>query len=158
MHIYITRFIDFFYPPFKRFVSLQFFRYLFCGGTNVASDWILYFVFYNFVLDKNVVNLGITQVSPHIAAFLFTFPIILVLGFYLSSNVTFSGSELKGRIQLFRYLVIVFVNILINYVSLKLFVEVLRVYPTPSKMLTTVFTTIFSYFAQKHYSFKNNRV
>lgn len=158
MHVYITRFIDFFYPLFKRFMSLQFFRYLFCGGTNVMVDWISYFVFYNFVLAKSVVDLGVFTLSPHIAAFLFTLPIVLFLGFYLSSNVTFSGSELKGRIQLFRYVVIVVVNIFINYVFLKLFVEVFRIYPTPSKMLTTVFTTVFSYFAQKHYSFKSGQV
>lgn len=154
MHSRLTNIIDFFYPPFKRWMPVDLFRYIACGGANVLFDWVLYFCFYNFVFNKTNVDLGFIVFKPHIAALLFTFPITLLSGFYLSRNITFSGSDLHGRIQLFRYLVIVAVNLLINYICLKTLVDVLHVFPTPSKMITTVFTTIFSYFAQKHYSFK----
>jgi hypothetical protein len=156
MAVYITRFIDFFYPPFKRFMTVDFFRYVVCGSSIVAFDWILYFIVYNFVIQRNPVELPFITFTPYIAALLLTFPITFMLGFYLSRNVTFSGSPLRGRIQLFRYMVIVFINLVINYIGLKIFVELLRIFPTPSKMLTTVFTTLFSYFAQKHYSFKKH--
>jgi putative flippase GtrA len=135
-------------------MTLDFFRYLVCGTSNVAVDWVLYFIAYNFILQRNDLDLAIITLSPHIAAFLISFPITFGYGFYLSRNVTFSGSSLRGRIQLFRYVVVVAVNVVINYLCLKMFVEVFRIFPTPSKMLTTVFTTLFSYFAQKHYSFK----
>lgn len=157
MHTKLTQFIDFFYPPFRRFLPITIFRYIVCGGGNVLFDWILYFIFYNFVLQKAVLNIGFIAFTPHIGALVLTFPITLLSGFYLSRNITFRGSNLNHHIQLLRYLVIVGVNLLINYVCLKCFVDYLHIFPTPSKMITTIFTTIFSYFAQKHYSFRNKK-
>lgn len=138
-------------------MALQFFRYVFIGCGNVLLDWTAYFITYNFILNKEVVDLGFVVMSPHIAALVFTFPFLLLWGFYLSRNVTFTESSLRGRVQLFRYIMIVAINLLINYVSLKLFVDEIGLWPLPSKMITTVFTTIFSYFAQKHYSFKQHQ-
>ena len=154
----IIRIIDFFYPPFSKLMPVSFFRYGVCGVGNMCFDWVLYFVVYNFVLRKQIFDLGFIAFSPHIAALLITFPIVLLTGFYLSSNVSFQGSSLRGRIQLFRYLCIVAVNLLINYFCLKVLVDFVGIYPTPSKMITTIFTTLFSYFAQKHYSFKKDFV
>lgn len=156
MHSKLTKIIDFFYPPFKRFMPIELFRYVACGGSNVVFDWVLYAVSYNFIFAKQVVDLKFIAFSPHIAALIFTFPITLLSGFYLSRNITFQGSDLRRRIQLFRYMVIVAINLLINYVCLKTMVDFLHIFPTPAKMITTVFTTIFSYFAQKHYSFKKD--
>lgn len=154
----LTHIVDFFYPPFRKLMPVQVFRYLACGGSNVVFDWLLYFVFYNFVFEKQVVHItDCLAFKPHIAAFVFTFPIVLLSGFYLSHSISFHGSILRRRVQLMRYMMVVGVNLLINYICLKLFVDVLHIYPTPAKMITTVFTTTFSYFAQKHFSFKTER-
>jgi putative flippase GtrA len=49
---------------------------------------------------------------------------------------------------------VVFICILLNYVFLKLFVDYWGWYPTPSKILTTLFVVTFSYLSQKHYTFR----
>lgn len=152
--IFIGRIIDFFYPPFRRYFSLQFFRYGVCGAANVVFDWVLYFVTYNYILCKTDVSLGIVTLSPHIAALFITFPVTLLTGFLLQKYVTFTASQLRGRQQLFRYMLVVAVNLLINYFGLKFLIEVLHFYPTPSKMLVTLVCTIFSYFMQKMFTFK----
>lgn len=151
---FISNIIDFFYPPFKHFVSLQFFRYGVSGAANLVFDWVLYFLTYNFILRKQIVNLGFMSISPHIAALLIVFPITLFTGFLLQKYVTFTASDLRGRQQLVRYMAVVGVNLLVNYFGLKLLVEVLHIYPTPSKMIVTVICTIFSYFSQKKFTFK----
>lgn len=151
---FISNIIDFFYPPFKHFVSLQFFRYGVSGAANLVFDWVLYFITYNFILRKQIVNLGFMSISPHIAALLIVFPITLFTGFLLQKYVTFTASDLRGRQQLVRYMAVVGVNLLLNYFGLKLLVEVLHIYPTPSKMIVTVICTIFSYFSQKKFTFK----
>ena len=52
----ITRIIDFFYPPFRKLMSEQLFRYAACGGGNMVLDWVLYFLIYNFVIGhENVI-------------------------------------------------------------------------------------------------------
>jgi len=73
----LTRLIDLLYvKPLRRIVPPQTFRYAACGGLNMALDLSLYFLLYNFVLDKRVVHIdGIVAISPYIAAFLIVFPI-----------------------------------------------------------------------------------
>lgn len=151
---FIGDIIDFFYPPFQRFFSLQFFRYGVSGAINLFFDWGLYFAIYNFVIQKQFIPLGFVTVSPHIAALLITFPITLFTGFLLQKYVTFTASQLRGKDQLARYMTVVGINLLINYLGLKLLVEVLHFYPTPSKMVVTLICVIFSYFMQKNFTFR----
>jgi putative flippase GtrA len=135
-------------------MPIQTFRYLACGGGNTLLDILLYFISYNYILEKRVVDLGFTAISPHIAAFLIAFCISFPLGFWLMRSIVFTESTLRGRVQLFRYFLLVAVCILLNYAFLKLFVEQWGIYPTPSKMLTTVIVVSFSYLTQKHFTFR----
>lgn len=150
----IIRIIDWFYFPFLRFIPKEIFRYAFSGGINTAFDLSLYFLFYNFILKKQLVEFGLIAVSPHIAAFLIVFPITFTTGFLLAKYITFTASELCGRIQLFRYGVTVAGAILLNYFFLKLFVEYFGWYATFSKGITTIIVVIYSYISQRYFSFK----
>lgn len=152
--LWIQKIIDFTYPPFRKLMPLQLFRYGACGGANVIFDWVLYFFVYNFVLQHQFIYLGFVTLSPHIASLVITFPIITFSGFLLQKYVTFTASNLRGHTQLLRYLMIVLANLLINYVGLKIFVEVLHFYATPSKMIITVITVICSYIGQKKFTFR----
>ena len=153
----IRGFIDRLHVPFKNYVPIETFRYGVSGGFNTSLDIFLYFITYNFVLRKNVLYLGFVAIKQHIAAFLIVFPITFTTGFLLSKFITFTQSELRGRIQLFRYVLTVSGSILLNYILLKFFVEYCRVFPTPSKILTTGIVVIYSYFSQKYYTFKTER-
>ena len=146
--------VDWFYTYFSRFLSRETFLYLVCGGGNMVLDLFLYFISYNFILHKQILDLGFVAISPHITAFLISFSITFPLGFLLAKYITFSQSVIKGRIQLFRYGVTVFMCIFLNYVFLKLFVEQFHWYPTISKAVATVIIAIYSYLSQKHYTFK----
>ncbi len=139
------------------YLPQQTFRYAVCGGANTAFDIFLYFITYNFILNKQVVQLEIVAISPHIAAFVFVFPITFSTGFLLSKYITFTESTLRGRIQLFRYGLTVLGSIILNYLLLKIFVEVLEWYPTISKIVTTAFVVGYSYVCQKFFTFKIGR-
>jgi len=151
---FILQFIDLFYPLFRRFMPLQMYRYAACGGGNTAFNILIYFLTYNFVLQKQVLNLGFIAFTPHIAAFLIAFCITFPIGFYLSMYVVFQGSFLRRRVQLFRYFMVSMVCIVLNYIFLKLFVEQFGWYPTPSMIITTGIVVLFSYLSQRHFSFK----
>ncbi len=147
--------IDFFYTPFRNHMSIQFFRYGVIGASNLVFDWVLYFVIYNFVLQKQMLDLGFVTLSSHIASLGIKIPIVLFTGFMLQKYVTFSSSKLLSRIQLFRYLMVFLVNLTITYAGLKVLVDYFGFYPTPSNMLISIFTVVISYYCQKHYTFKN---
>lgn len=167
----ITKVIDFFYPPFRKLMSEQLFRYAACGGGNMVLDWVLYFVLYNFVIGHELIHLQFTiyhlqfsqAITPHIATLCIVFPITLLTGFWLQKNITFKGQRDKvqrtkddgqGAKQLMRYILIVAVNLAVNYFGLKLCVETFGWYPTPSKMLITLVTVAISYLGQKYYTFR----
>ena len=112
--------VDWFYPYFSRFLSRETFLYLVCGGGNMVLDLLLYFISYNFILHKQILDLGFVAISPHITAFIISFCITFPLGFLLAKYITFSQSDLRGRIQLFRYGITVVICILMNYVLSRL--------------------------------------
>jgi putative flippase GtrA len=149
--------LDVFYPLFRRFMPLQTYHYAACGGGNTALSLLIYFLSYNFLLNKQVLHLGFLAFKPHIAALFIAFLITFPIGFYLSMYVVFQGSPLKRRTQLFRYFLVVMGSMTINYFCLKIFVESFGWYPTPSQILTTVIVICFSYFSQRHFSFKVHR-
>lgn len=151
---WIIAFIDFFYPPFSRIMPLQTFRYAACGAANTFLDIFIYFISYNFILRQQNLNLGFIVFTPYIAAFIMSFSVSFPVGFLLMRNIVFTESTLQGRVQLFRYFLMVTICILLNYVFIKLFVEQFHIYPTIAKMLTTVVVVSFSYLTQKHYTFK----
>ena len=150
----IEQFMDFFYPPFSRFMNRMTFRYAACGGANTVLDIFLFFVSYNFVFQKQIVNLSFISISPYIAAFMLSFCITFPIGFILNRYVVFQGSVIAGRIQFFRYGVTVVVSILLNYMFLKLFIEGLGLFPTIAKILTTFIVVGFSYLSQSYFTFK----
>lgn len=153
----ITRIIAWFYKPFQQFIPFETFKYAACGGGNNVMDILLYFIFYNFVFSKQDLNLGFITISPHIAAFVFVFPITFTTGFLLNKFVTFTQSRIRGRIQLFRYAMVVCGSITLNYVLLKLFVEVFDWYATVSKIATTLVVICYSYLMQKHFTFRTGK-
>ncbi|MCT4647603.1 MAG: GtrA family protein [Carboxylicivirga sp.] len=150
----ILHILDWFYKFFKSYLPRQTFNYAACGGANTAFDIFLYFICYNFILQKQVVHLGFVAISAHIAAFVFVFPVTFSTGFLLSKYITFTDSNLRGRVQLFRYAITVMGAIFLNYLLLKLFVEVAGLYPTFSKILTTIVVVAYSYVCQKYFTFK----
>lgn len=164
---YITKIIDFFYEklilrlfPSRQLLSRELFRYACCGGSNMILDWIIFFLIYHSLESfcGNVVYFSLIPglaITSHILAFGITFPITLLTGFWLNKYVTFTHSSLQGWNQLLRYILIVLLNILINYVGLKFFVDLCHFYPTPSKMLVTLITVFVSYFGQKYFSFRS---
>lgn len=154
----IIQIIDYFYAPFRRLIPLETFRYAATGGFNTVLDIFLYFICYNFILDKKIIDLQIVSISPHIAAFLIVFPITFMTGFLFAKYITFTRSEIRGRIQFIRYIISVSGSIFLNYVFLKILVEFGGLWPTLSKIITTAIVVIYSYFVQKFYTFKTSEL
>lgn len=147
--------VDWFYPFFRRFMPQQTYRYAACGGFNTVLDILLFFVGYNYVFHKEPIPVyGSIIITPHIAAFLFAFLFTFPIGFYLSRYVVWQQTDTGKREQLMKYFIVVFGCIGLNYMFLKILVEFFGWYPTPAKILTTVFVVMFSYLSQKNYTFK----
>jgi len=146
--------LDFFYPLFKRWLPIQTYRYAASGGGNLLLSIVIYYISFHFILQKQIVELPFIAISAHIASLIIAFLVTFPIGFYLNYAVVFEGSYLRKRIQLFRYLMVVFACLLLNYVLMKVFVEIWHWYPTPSYIFTQVFVTTFSYLSQRYFTFR----
>lgn len=150
----ISGFIDFFYPPFRRFMPMDTFRYAACGGMNTVLGLIVFFVSYHYIFDKSLVDLGFYVFTPYTSALLVSGFISFIVGFLLNKFIVFTGSNLRGRIQLFRYLFAFLFNITLNWGLLKLFVVYLGQDAFISQICITCVVITISYFSQKHFTFK----
>ena len=149
--------IDFFYPPFRKIMPLQPFRYAACGGLNTLLGLIVYSISYKYILKEKDLDLGFYAFKSHIAALFISFCINFPLGFILMKYVVFNESTIRGRIQLFRYFIFFVFCLFLNYVLLKLFVEILDWYPIIAQIITTIIVVCVSYLTQKHFTFKVER-
>ena len=151
----ITKAIDLFYvKPLRTFVSQQVFRYLACGATTALLDAVWYYAIYHYLVAERFVDLGVVVVSPHIAALCIVFPITFFTGFWLNRNVAFRVTDLSSAPQLAKYALTVGGSIALNYGCMKLFVEVLGIWATPSKMLTTAVCALYSFIAGLYFTFR----
>lgn len=153
----LIRIIDWLYiKPIERVVSRDTFGYGLCGAANMMLDTLWYFIIYHYVVAERFIDVHFILISPHISTLCIVFPITFFTGFWLNRHVAFRVTHLKSRRQLVRYLLSVVGSLAINYVCMKLFVEVFNIWPTPSKMLTTAICVVYSYLAARFFTFKSN--
>ena len=152
----VTRAVDAFYwRRLEGVVSRQLFRYAFCGGMNLALDAVWYFVIYHFLIGEGrMIDLGFVYMSAPIASLFLVFPITFFTGFWLNRNVAFRASPLGTRTQLLRYALSVAGAILLNYLCMKLFVEVVGIWPTPAKLATSLLSAAYSFLAARYFTFR----
>ena len=154
----LLRIIDFFYPPFSRWLSLHTFRYLAAGGSTAVCGIISYYIAYNWILNQENFEVDFLflpkLITGHSLALVISTFASFLWGFVLNKYLIFTKSTLKGRIQMFRYAAVMAVNLGLNFAMLKYMVEGLGFYPSLSQAFITIVLSLCSYFLQKHFTFK----
>jgi len=154
----ILAFIDFFYPPFKKYISLHNFRYLATGGSAFVLGYIVYYLSYKFLFQTEEVKFLFFTLKRETAALAVDFAFVIPYSFLLNRYVIFTHSEVKGHVQLFRFLNLQFINALLNFFMLKFFVEILSIYPTVSRLVVSVLIAVFSYLYQHYFTFSVKKI
>jgi putative flippase GtrA len=145
--------IDFFHRPFARWIDTQTFRYLACGGSGAMLNIAVYFVALHFVFHEQDVQTPITLIRSGIAAAIVAFCISTPYGFMMSRYVVFQESNLRGRVQLFRYLLTVGACAILTYFFVPFF-HSLGIFWSVSNILTNITVALFSYTVQRFFTFK----
>ncbi|MEO6452697.1 MAG: GtrA family protein [Ginsengibacter sp.] len=135
----------------------QTFRYAVCGSSNMILDIVVYYISFHFILNEQILDLRFIAFEPYTAAlwiaFMFSFPV----GFLLSKYIVFNNSFLRGRVQFIRYMLIVAINLVLNYSILKVLIEYMNFYPTIARIFAAAFIVSFSYISQKHFTFRQRK-
>lgn len=152
----IRRFLDIFYPLVSKIFDKTTYYYAACGVGNLVLSWILFFLFYQFVFEKKL--LYVKQIdfvfTPYTLSAFLCFIISFTLGFMLMKYVVFTKSELKGRIQLFRYGLSAVVTSGANWILLKSLIELFDFFPSVANVVSTCLVVVISYLIQRNFTFK----
>jgi putative flippase GtrA len=146
--------VDFFYPPFRKLIGLQTFRYAASGGVNTILGLAVFYIGFKFIFKAKPFDIGFYAFEAHSAALFLSFCFSFCFGFFLMKYVVFSDSTMKGKVQLFRYFMLYVFNLGLNYILLRLFVESFKIYPTFAQLITTGIIILFSYVVQRNFTFK----
>lgn len=120
----------------------------------MVLDIIWYYIIYHYIVALRYIDLGVVVISPHVAALILVFPITFFTGFWLNRNVAFRATEVGHGMQLLKYALSVVGSILVNYICIKIFVEVCHIWATPAKALTTIISIAYSYLAGRFFTFR----
>ena len=150
----LISFVDFFYPLFRKVMPLQTFRYAACGGTNAVLGFLVFVSCHKFLFKGLQFDLGFYAFKSYNAALFLSSVFTFVVGFAFNKYIVFTSSNLKGRIQLFRYFLSFLLNLCINYFLLKILVEHLKLDAILSQVITMVIVIGISYLSQHYFTFK----
>lgn len=135
-------------------MPLQTFRYAACGGFNMVLGFVLFTIVFSLLVKMGVVYIYNHPFEPHSVALFISSGIVFIVGFTLNKYVVFTASNLRGRIQLFRYFLSFISNLAINYVLLTLLVKYFDIYPVLAQIIVTAIVVVLSYFTQQYFTFK----
>jgi hypothetical protein len=119
----------------------------------MALDAVLYYAAFHFLFAERDVSFGFFVLSAEMAALGAVFPVTFFNGFWLNRNVAFRGSPLGTGVQLWRYGLSVAGSIVLTAAFMKMLIGVCGLWPTPSKVLTTLLVAAYSYLMQKYFTF-----
>ena len=150
----ILALIDFFYPPFRKIMPLQTFRYAACGGGNMVFGFLVFTGVFHFIVKQKEIDFGFIAFKSYSFALFCSSTMVFLVGFFLNKYVVFTTSNLKGRIQFFRYFLSSVSSLCINYVVLNVLVLYLHLYPVLAQIIATAIVVTISFFMQQYFTFK----
>jgi putative flippase GtrA len=148
----IRAFLDFFYPIVSRIFDKTTYYYAVAGSTNLVLGWVLFWVLDHWVIHSKTVKLPLIEHPVHsytvIAAACGVFSFLF--GFMMMRYVVFTESQLKGRVQFFRYGLSALISATVNWIM----VDTFAWNASLCNVFASVVVVTISYFLQRKFSFK----
>ena len=154
----ISNSIDILPGPLPKLLRNRAFRYLITAGIATVVDVVLFFMISNYILHgqdfivpvfgKNIL------VRCHTASILPSFSFGLLTNFTLTKVFVFQTSDLRTRVQFFRFIVVAMVTFLANYGFMNILVSGLEFNATISRLVSAITVGVMSFVIHKAFSFK----
>lgn len=129
-------------------------RYLFTAGVATVVDVAIYFVVFNFILEKNDITSPWIVIGAPTFSLCVSFSCGMTTNFLLTRFFVFSGSDLKSGSQFFRYAMVAIAVLISNYYLMSLLIKGLHWYPTIARGFSAISIGVLSYLTHKTFSFR----
>lgn len=131
-------------------------RYIISGGTATGVDVISFFIIFNYILIKNDLIIGRLHIGAHIASLCISFSLGLITNFLITKYFVFKESNIRGREQFLRYILVAVITFVGNYFMMKILVEVFNIWPTLARLIAVGTIALLSFKLHKVFTFKVN--
>ncbi len=139
----------------KKLLSSKVFRYFISAGIATWVDVLVYFLAYNYIYQKQDVNLfDALVISAPTAALALSYTAGLLTNFFITKYIVFKESDLETHKQLFRYVLVAIGVLFLNYVMMRLLIRNFNWYPTIARAVSALSVGMFSFVVHKSFSFK----
>ncbi|MBK9319248.1 MAG: GtrA family protein [Bacteroidetes bacterium] len=139
----------------KPLLKSKIIRYLISAGLATWVDVVVYFVSFNYLYKKEDIDIfGFYTVSAPTASLILSYTIGLLTNFTLTKFLVFKESELETHKQLFRYVMVAILVLILNYFLMSFLIRQLEWYPTLARAVSAVSIGVLSFVVHKSFSFK----
>lgn len=158
MRAVISSWIDVLPGPLPKLLRNRAFRYLVTAGIATVVDVIVFFIVSIFILNEQDFLIPLfgkeVLVKCHTAAIIPSFSCGLLTNFTLTKFFVFEESELRTRVQFFRFAIVAMVTFMANYGFMNILVSGLGIDATVSRLISAITIGMLSFVIHKAFSFK----
>ena len=137
----------------KRIFKLRVVRYFFTAITATSVDVFVYFLTYNYVIQKQDLHLSTLTIGAPTISLMISFCFGLTTNFYLTRKFVFTESDLRVRHQLMRYTTVALGALVLNYFLMNFLIKEFQWYPTLARATAAVSIGVISFVVHKTFSF-----
>jgi putative flippase GtrA len=154
MNSVIIKIADQLPAPLSRLVKNKGFLYLCAAGTATVCDILLYFITFNYFLQKQDVLLGSVLLGAPGISLAVSYSFGLLVNFTLSKWLIFTESNLRTRHQFFRFTMVAIAVLFANYGLMKILIDALGFFPTVARASSAISIGVLSFSIHKAFSFR----
>ncbi|KXK45983.1 MAG: phenylalanine 4-monooxygenase [Bacteroidetes bacterium OLB10] len=104
-----------------RVLNLKVVRYFFSAASATVVDVVIYFLAFNYIYHKEDIHLPFYTFSAPTASLALSYTCGLITNFFLTKNLVFKESDLKGHHQFLRFVLVAIGVLFLNYVLMNFF-------------------------------------
>ena len=139
----------------KKIFNSKVFRYFISAGIATWVDVMIYFVAFNYIYQKQDVNMfNWLVISAPTASLMLSYTAGLLTNFFFTKHLVFKESELETHKQLFRYVLVAMVVLGLNYILMRFLIRNWEWYPTIARAFSAIAIGAISFIIHKTFSFK----
>ncbi len=139
----------------QRVLKLKVVRYFFSAASATVVDVMVYYYAFNFIYQKeNIEFFGVYTFSAPTASLMLSYTCGLMTNFFMTKNLVFKESDLKGYHQFLRFVLVAIGVLGLNYVLMNFLIRSLHWYPTIARAVSAITIGGLSFVIHKTFSFR----
>ncbi|CAN5408994.1 hypothetical protein BH11BAC2_BH11BAC2_16210 [soil metagenome] len=139
----------------KTLLKSKVFRYFISAGIATWVDITVYFIAFNYIYEKSdIVVFEKITISAPTASLILSYTMGLITNFIITKFLVFKESDLETHKQLFRYVLVAMVVLVLNYGLMSVLIRTLHWYPTVARAVSAFGIGFLSFVIHKYFSFK----